>query len=58
MWIRDGVSWNGTRKFRSWLVAHDFALAIASPDRGERAENQARAGNNDPKLKDPVSHKF
>ena len=43
------------RKFTSWLVAHDFALAIGSPDRRERAENQARAGNNDPKMKDPVS---
>jgi hypothetical protein len=55
MWIKEVFLAPAPRKFTSRLVAHNFALAIAGPDRRERAENQARAGNNDPKMKDPVS---
>jgi hypothetical protein len=45
----------GARTVSSWFVAQDVTLAIAGPDRGERAQNQARAGKNRPKMKDPVS---
>src|SRR6266702_2109491 len=39
---------------RSRLARHDIATATAGPDRGDRAENQACAGNNHPKMKDPL----
>jgi choline kinase len=41
-------------QLRSRLARHDIAAATAGPDRGDRAENQACAGNNHPKMKDPL----
>ena len=42
-------------QLRSRLARHDIAMANAGSDRGNRAENYARAGNNYPKMKDPLS---
>jgi choline kinase len=42
-------------QLRSRLARDDIAMANAGPDRSNRAQNQARAGNNRPKMKDPVS---
>jgi choline kinase len=42
------------RQLRSRLARDDIAMANAGSDRGNRAENQARAGNNHPKMKDPL----
>jgi choline kinase len=42
-------------QLRRRLARNDIAVANAGPDRGNRVENQARAGNNRPKMKDPVS---
>jgi choline kinase len=42
-------------QLRSRLACHDIAMANARSDRGNRAENQARAGNHHPKMKDPFS---
>jgi 1L-myo-inositol 1-phosphate cytidylyltransferase len=42
-------------QLRSRLACHDIAMANAGSDRGDRAENYARAGNNHPKMKDPFS---
>jgi len=41
-------------QLRSRLARHDILTATARPDRGNRAENQARTGNNHPKMKDPL----
>src|SRR5438067_7974168 len=41
-------------QLRSRLARHDIASANAGPDHGDRAENQACAGNNHPKMKDPL----
>jgi 1L-myo-inositol 1-phosphate cytidylyltransferase len=41
-------------QLRSRLARHDIATATAGPDRGDRAENQACAGNHHPKMKDPL----
>jgi 1L-myo-inositol 1-phosphate cytidylyltransferase len=41
-------------QLRSRLARHDIAATTAGPDRGDRAENQARTGNNHPKMKDPL----
>jgi 1L-myo-inositol 1-phosphate cytidylyltransferase len=41
-------------QLRSRLARHDIATANAGPDHGDRAENQACAGNNHPKMKDPL----
>ena len=41
-------------QLRSRLARHDIATANAGPDHGDRAENQACAGNNYPKMKDPL----
>src|SRR5436190_5852014 len=43
-------------QLRSRLARHDIAMANAGSDRGNRAENYARTGNNYPKMKDPLSH--
>src|SRR6266566_7672505 len=42
------------KQLRSRLARRDIATATAGPHRGDRAENQACAGNNHPKMKDPV----
>jgi 1L-myo-inositol 1-phosphate cytidylyltransferase len=42
-------------QLRRRLARNDIAVANAGPNRGNRVENQARAGNNRPKMKDPVS---
>jgi choline kinase len=42
-------------QLRSRLARDDIAMANARPDRSSRAQNQARAGDNRPKMKDPVS---
>ena len=42
------------KHLRSRLARHDIAMANARSDRGNRAENKARAGNNHPKMKNPV----
>jgi choline kinase len=42
-------------QLRSRLARDDIAMANAGSDRGNRAQNQARSGNNRPKIKDPVS---
>jgi 1L-myo-inositol 1-phosphate cytidylyltransferase len=42
-------------QLRSRLARDDIAMANAGSDRGNRAENYARAGNNHPKMKDPLS---
>ena len=42
-------------QLRSRLPRDDIAMANAGSDRGNHAENQARAGDNHPKMKDPVS---
>jgi 1L-myo-inositol 1-phosphate cytidylyltransferase len=42
-------------QLRSRLACHDIAMANAGSDGGNCAENQARAGDNRPKIKDPVS---
>jgi choline kinase len=42
-------------QLRRWLARDDIAMANAGSDRGNRAENYARAGNNHPKIKDPFS---
>jgi len=41
-------------QLRSRLTRRDIATATAGPHRGDRAENQACAGNNHPKMKDPL----
>ena len=43
------------KQLRSRLARRDIATATAGPHRGDRAENQACAGNNHPKMKDPLS---
>jgi hypothetical protein len=40
-------------QLRSWLPCDDIASGAAAPNYSERAENQARAGNSHPKVKDP-----
>jgi 1L-myo-inositol 1-phosphate cytidylyltransferase len=42
-------------QLRSRLARGDIDMARAGSDRGNHAENQARAGNNHPKMKDPLS---
>jgi len=42
-------------QLRSRLVRDDIAMANAGSDRGNPAENYARAGNNHPKMQDPLS---
>ena len=42
-------------QLRSRLGRDDIAMANAGSDRGNPAENYARAGNNHPKMKDPLS---
>jgi choline kinase len=42
-------------QLRSRLAGRDIDMAHSGSDRGNRAENQARAGNNDPEMKDPFS---
>jgi 1L-myo-inositol 1-phosphate cytidylyltransferase len=42
-------------QLRSRLARRDLDMAHAGSDRGNRAENQTRASNNDPEMQDPVS---
>jgi choline kinase len=42
-------------QLRSRLGRDDIAMANAGSDRGNPAENYARAGNNHPKMQDPLS---
>jgi 1L-myo-inositol 1-phosphate cytidylyltransferase len=42
-------------QLRSRLARDDIAMANAGSDRGNPAENYARAGNNHPKMQDPLS---
>jgi choline kinase len=41
-------------QLRSRLARRGLDMAQAGPDRGNRAENQTRARNNDPEMQDPV----
>ena len=42
-------------RLRSRLARYNIATTITRPDHGDCAEDQARAGDNRPKIKDPVS---
>jgi len=43
-------------QLRSRLARDNIAMANTGSDRGNRTENYARAGNNHPKMQDPLSH--
>jgi hypothetical protein len=44
-----------SQQLRSRLARNEIAMAKPGSDRGNRAKNQGRRGNNRPKMKDPVS---